>query len=161
SDMHFALLNSTKGVSLERIDFNRETNDRTNWHSASKDVGDATPAYKNSQYTDAGETESAIEITPEIFSPDEDGYNDVVNINYHFDQPGFVANVSIYDSKGRLNRYLIRNELLGTKGTFSWDGITEEKEKARIGIYIVFFEVFHSDGTVKKYKKTCVLGGKL
>ncbi|MBL7889017.1 MAG: lamin tail domain-containing protein [Bacteroidia bacterium] len=161
SDMHFALLNSTKGVSLERIDFNRETNDRTNWHSASKDVGYATPAYKNSQYTDAGETESAIEITPEIFSPDEDGYNDVVNINYHFDQPGFVANVSIYDSKGRMTRYLIRNELLGTKGTFSWDGITEEKEKARIGIYIVFFEVFHTDGTVKKYKKTCVLGGKL
>ncbi|MBN8696487.1 MAG: lamin tail domain-containing protein [Bacteroidetes bacterium] len=161
SDMHFALLNSTKGVSLERIDFNRETNDRTNWHSASKDVGYATPAYKNSQYTDAGEAESAIEITPEIFSPDEDGYNDVVNINYHFDQPGFVANVSIYDSKGRMIRYLIRNELLGTKGTFSWDGITEEKEKARIGIYIVFFEVFHTDGAVKKYKKTCVLGGKL
>jgi hypothetical protein len=160
-NMHFALLNSTKGVSLERIDFNRPTNDRTNWHSAAKDVGYATPAYKNSQYLDAGETESPIAITPELFSPDEDGYNDVVNINYHFDQPGFVANITIYDSKGRLVKYLVRNELLGTSGTFSWDGISEEKEKARIGIYIVFVEVFDLSGNVKKYKKTCVVAGKL
>jgi len=160
-NMHFALLNSTKGVSLERIDFNRPTNDRTNWHSAAKDVGYATPAYKNSQYIDAGETESPIAITPELFSPDEDGYNDVVNINYNFDQPGFVANITIYDSKGRLVKYLVRNELLGTSGTFSWDGISEEKEKARIGIYIVFVEVFDLSGNVKKYKKTCVVAGKL
>ena len=58
-------------------------------------------------------------------------------------------------------KQLIRNELLGIKGTFSWDGINEEREKARIGIYIIFFEVFDLKGNVKHYKKTCVLGGKL
>ena len=161
ADMHFGLLNITKGISLERIHFDRPTQDRTNWHSAAEDVGFATPAYKNSQYADAGETDNAIEITPEIFSPDEDGNNDVVNINYHFDTPGFTANVTIYDSKGRVVKQLIRNELLGIKGTFSWDGINEDREKARIGIYIIFFEVFDLKGTVKHYKKTCVLGGKL
>ena len=62
--MQFGLLNITKGVSLERIDFNRPTQDRTNWHSAAEDIGFGTPAYKNSQYNDAGETDNTIEITP-------------------------------------------------------------------------------------------------
>ena len=160
-NMHFGLLNETEGISLERIDFERLTQDRTNWHSAAEAVGFATPAYKNSQYSDAGETESAIEITPEVFSPDEDGVADVVNINYHFDTPGFTANVIVYDSKGRIVKHLIQSELLGVKGTFSWDGINDDREKARIGIYIFYFEVFDLTGTVKHYKKTCVLAGKL
>lgn len=159
--MHYALLNDTKGVSLERIDFERPTKDRSNWHSAAATVGYATPGYKNSQYNDAGEADEVLEITPEVFSPDEDGMNDVVNINYKFNTSGFVANVKIYDSKGRMIKNLVRSELLGTTGTFSWDGITDTREKARLGIYIVFFEVFDLSGTVKQYKKTCVLGGKL
>ncbi|MCE9537822.1 MAG: lamin tail domain-containing protein [Bacteroidetes bacterium] len=159
--MQFPLLSITKGVSLERLDFNRPTQDLTNWHSAAQDIGFATPAYKNSQFNDAGETDDAIEITPEVFSPDEDGFNDIVNINYHFDTPGFVGNITIYDSKGRIVRYLVRSELLGLKGTYSWDGITGDREKARIGIYIIFFEVFDLSGNVKQYKKTCVVAGKI
>lgn len=161
ADMQYPLLNITKGVTLERIDFDRLTQDRTNWHSAAQDIGYGTPAYKNSQYNDAGTTDDAIGITPEIFSPDEDGTNDIVNINYHFNIPGFVANITIYDSKGRVVKYLVRNELLGINGTFSWDGINEDREKARIGIYIIFTEVYDLGGNVKHYKKTCVLAAKL
>lgn len=160
-DMQFPLLNETKGVTLERIDFNRPTNDRSNWHSAAEAVGFGTPGYNNSQYNDAGVADNAIEVTPEIFSPDEDGMNDIVNINYHFDTPGFVANITIYDSRGRVERSLAQNQLLGINGTFSWDGINDDHEKARIGIYVIFFEVFDLSGKVKHYKKTCVLGGKL
>jgi hypothetical protein len=160
-NMQFALLSVTKGISLERVDFNRQTQDRSNWHSAAEAVGFATPGYQNSQYNDAGTTDDAIEITPEIFSPDEDGYNDILNINYHFDTPGFVANVNVYDSNGRLERRLIHNQLLGINGTFSWDGINDEREKSRIGIYIIYLEVFNLTGSVKHYKKTCVLASKL
>lgn len=159
--MHFPFLNTTKGVSLERIDFDRPTQDKSNWHSAAEAVGFATPAYKNSQYTNAGETDDVLEITPSIFSPDEDGMNDIVNVNYHFDAPGLVANVTIYDSKGRSVKQLLRNELLGTSGTFSWDGINEDREKEKVGIYIVFMEVFDLSGKVRHYKKTFVLAGKL
>ncbi len=159
--MHFALLNSSKGVSLERVDFNRVSQDYTNWHSAAEAVGFATPAYKNSQYNDATESDNSVLIRPEIFSPDEDGVNDILTINYHFDTPGFVANTTIYDSKGRLIKYFLRNELLGIDSSFSWDGINENHEKASIGIYIVFTEVFDLSGRVKQFKRTCVLGGKL
>ena len=69
SKMHFPLLVSTKGVSLERIDFNRATNDKTNWNSASENVGFATPAYRNSQYMQA-DGGSGVTIPNPLFSPD-------------------------------------------------------------------------------------------
>ncbi|MFC2111064.1 lamin tail domain-containing protein [Bacteroidota bacterium] len=160
-EMHFALLNSTDGVSLERLSYERPSEDKTNWHSAAESIGFATPAYQNSQLSLSNLTGEEIKTEPEIFSPDNDGYKDVLNINYKFDKSGYVANIKVYDSKGRLIRYLIRNELLGTEGTFSWDGISGENEKAKIGIYIIYVKVFDLDGNVKHYKKTAVLGGKL
>jgi flagellar hook assembly protein FlgD len=84
----------------------------------------------------------------------------VLAISYTFNTPGMVGNVAIYDSRGRLIRNLVRNELLASNGTFYWDGITDEKTKARIGIYIVWFEAFDDKGNVKHYKKTCVVGGR-
>jgi hypothetical protein len=161
SDMHFPLLNETKGVSLERIDYDRPSSDRSNWHSAAESAGFATPGYKNSQYNDAEVSDDAVTVSPEIFSPDNDSYNDVASISYHFDSPGMVANVSIYDSRGRLVRALVKNELLGASGTFSWDGVNDEREKARIGMYIVYFEAFDTQGNLKHYKRTLVLAGKL
>lgn len=159
--MHFPLLSNTDGVSLERIDFDRPTQDRTNWHSAAETAGFATPAYKNSQYNESRQTTNEIGISPEIFSPDEDGVNDIVNINYHLNTPGVIANIIIYNSQGHLVRSLVHNQLLGISGTFSWDGINEEREKSRIGIYIVYVETIDLSGQVQHYKKTCVLGGKM
>ena len=159
-DLHFALLNSEDGVSLERIDYDRPASDATNWHSAAEDVGFATPGYENSQYLKADNDGGGITVSPETFSPDNDGIDDVVNISYQFSSEGAVANLIIYDAKGRLIRNLIQNELLGTSGTFSWDGINEGNEKARIGIYIIFAEIFDVDGNVKSFKKTVVLAGR-
>jgi len=39
--------------------------------------------------------------------------------------------------------------------------VTDKKEKARIGIYIFYVEVFALNGDTKKYKRTCVLASKL
>jgi hypothetical protein len=158
--MHFPLLVTTKGVSLERIDFNRATDDRTNWNSAAEAVGFATPAYRNSQYLQA-DGGSGVTIPNPLFSPDNDGYNDVLNISYKLDESGKVANVYIYDSKGRQVRHLIRNEQLAQDGTLSWNGINDDNEKAPIGIYVVYVELFNLSGKVNKYKLSCTLAGKL
>ncbi len=160
-EMHLPLLNSTKGVSLERISFSRPTEDLTNWHSASSEVGFGTPAYKNSQYAEFVHDENPFTIVPEIFSPDNDGYNDVLGITYEFNDPGYLANVIVYDSKGRFVRHIAKNALLGTKGVMSWDGITENQEKAGIGIYIIYCEITDLNGSTKRYKNTAVLGGRL
>lgn len=160
-NMHFAILNSVKGVSLERIDFNRETNDVTNWHSAAQNVGFATPGLQNSQYQPANPGDDALTVEPEIFSPDEDGYNDVLNISYELGEPGYVGNVTIFDSRGRIVRKLMINEYLSPQGTISWDGKLDSGEKGGIGIYIIWAEFYSENGDVIKAKKSCVLGTNL
>jgi hypothetical protein len=163
SAWHFPLLQDTKGVTLERVDYNRPTQDATNWHSAAESANFGTPTKVNSQYNASGTADDgAVTITNEVFSPDNDGFNDVVIINYLFSQPGFVATVAIYDSRGRLVRRLVNSELLGTEGgAFSWDGIMDDQTKARVGIYVIYFEAFNAAGEVKKYKRSCVLAGRM
>lgn len=160
-DMHLSLLDSQDGVSLERVNYDIATDNPANWHSASETVGFATPAYKNSQFSEnIGGTESEINILPEMFSPDNDGFDDYCNINYKFESNGNIANVYVFDANGRIIKRLCNNTLLQTEGTIVWDGLKDDNTKARIGIYLIYFETFDTNGTVKKYKKTTVLANK-
>ncbi|MEO6166561.1 MAG: lamin tail domain-containing protein [Chitinophagales bacterium] len=152
----FALIDDVEGVALERINFNSPTQDSLNWHSAASTVGFGTPTYKNSQFNEPG-TGDEITITPQAFSPDQDGFNDILSIGYNFDHPGYTGNIRIFDEKGRQVTDLVHNALLSQSGSFTWDGITDKNEKAAIGIYIVHAEIFNLDGTVKHYKKACVV----
>lgn len=160
-DMHFALLQDEKGVSLERLDPNRGSNESGNFHSAAESEGFGTPGYINSQYFAETKFSGEITIDPELFSPDNDGHQDNLNINYQFNAPGFVANVTIYDEQGRVVRRLVKNELLGKKGTFTWNGVTDDNTKARIGIYLIFFEAFNTSGDKEVFKEPCVVAGQL
>jgi hypothetical protein len=159
--MQFALLTSFKGVALERINPERPTNEKNNWQSAAQTVGYGTPTYKNSQYLDILTVEDEVLVSPEIFSPDEDGFNDLLSIGYKFNEPGYNATITIYDARGRLVKQLVKNELLATTGVYTWNGLDEDNNKAEIGMYLLYFEIFDLQGKVKKYKKTCVLASKL
>lgn len=156
--MHFPLLNDVKGVSLERINYNRPAADATNWRSAAEDFGFATPGLENSQFRPLLEPEDPITIEPEIFSPDGDGRDDVLNIYYNFeDEEGNNCTVSIYDSRGRLVRRLVENVFTGSAGVFSWDGRDDNNQKAAVGIYVVFVEIFDTQGNNSSYRKSAVL----
>lgn len=160
--MHLPLLTDKKGIALERLNPDRPSNDVFNWHSASEGFGFGTPGLKNSQFTNNIATqEDPIVVYPEIFSPDNTGHNDVLNIAYEFPEPGFVANITVFDTKGRTVRTLTRSYLLATKGVITWDGTTDDNQKAYIGIYIIHVEIFDTKGNVKHYKKTAVLASRL
>jgi hypothetical protein len=160
-DYHFALLVDDDGVSLERINSEKSSLEESNWHSASEKVGFATPGYKNSQDFTNPKSSGSITIEPNIVSPDNDGFQDILSINYQFNAPGFVANVSILDRSGRLIKKLVNNELLGNEGSFFWDGITDENSKARVGIYIVLFEAFNLNGDKEIFKEAITVASQL
>jgi hypothetical protein len=159
-DMNFALLTSPDGVSLERINPAESSDSKSNWHSAAESCGFATPGYINSQNMDPGLPDNFVSLSPEIFSPDNDGQDDVLFVRVRPDRPGYVANACVYTSYGRLVRQLVRNELLSTDVIFSWDGISDENMKAPIGIYIIRIDLFTPEGIVKHVMKTTVLGGR-
>lgn len=160
-DMHFDLLNSTDGVSLERVDPFRPSLDETNWQSAAQSQGFATPGYINSQSWFGDFDPEGISIEPEVFSPDNDGYQDQLHIHYADDTPGMLAQIFIFDSEGRKVRNLTRNELLGANNTISWDGLTDENLLAPVGIYVIYFEAISPDGRVVTYRKSCVLAHRI
>ncbi len=161
-DFHNPLLSNKNGVSLERIDPESTTNDGNNWHSAATSVGYATPTYQNSQFlTVDSSIDEVFSISNNTLSPDGDGYEDFLLINYKTSQSGYLANIQIFDAKGRSIKKLVSNELLATEGTFKWDGDKDDGRKSRIGIYIVWIEYFNPEGNVNYLKKTCVVAGRL
>ncbi len=82
--MHSPFLADEEGVSLERISLEKPTFDRSNWSSASASVGFATPGLPNSQAGSDSEIQDEITPEPQVFSPNGDGYNEGLAINYRF-----------------------------------------------------------------------------
>jgi hypothetical protein len=159
-DMHLSLLSTQDGVSLERIRTNGPSVG-SNFHSAAGAVGYATPGRANSQAQDAVGGNQDLSISPEVFTPDDDGQQDFTTLNYHLDQPGYAASVTVYDALGRLTRHLVRNQTLPVDGFVQWDGLDERGRKAAVGYYVLHIELFRpSGGEKREYKKTVVLGAR-
>ncbi len=153
---HFQLISNTEGISLERIDVNGQSV-QSNFHSAATSAGYGTPGYKNSQYSIAGLNAGEIKITPEIFSPDNDGIDDFATIQYTFPAQGYVTNITIFDANGRPVRYLQKNSLSGINGYYRWDGLDDKNRALPQGAYIIYTEIFNADGKKKQFKNTIVL----
>lgn len=161
-DQHFPTLNTTKAVTLERINPDKASNDVSNWNSASAASGYGTPTYRNSQFAPLVATQTGeITVLPEVFSPDNDGFNDVVDIGYAFDVAGFAGDITVFDSNGRIIKYIARNQIFGTSGSYFWNGTNEVGDRSRTGIYIIILDAYNSNGDVVKLKKTCVLASRL
>jgi hypothetical protein len=54
-------------------------------------------------------------------------------------------------------RKLLNNALLGTSGIFRWDGLDDQQNLLPTGRYIIYTEVFRTDGDVRRKKLVCVL----
>lgn len=160
SDYHFDLLDDVDGVSLERINFDGETNEPNNWKSAASTAGLATPGLMNSQFKSDAQVVGMLTIEPKVFIPDNTGMNDFTTINYEFQNTGNFANVNIYDAAGRLVKTIVEGDLLSTSGFFTWDGIDNNGSRARAGYYAIYFEIFDSEGNKNVMKETVVLGVK-
>lgn len=152
---------STKNISLERINPRLNGNDSRNWSSSVNSYG-ATPAAQNSIFTENQNRSNNIFVSPNPFSPDNDGFEDFTIINYTLSQQTAQVRIKIFDSKGRLVRTLLNNQPSGSNGSVVFDGIGDDGSALRIGIYIIFLEALsESDGVVETLKTTVVVARKL
>lgn len=159
--MHDPFLTNQDGVSLERINPKRPTQDATNWHSAAQSAGYGTPTGQNSQYAENPVASGSLNMTPEIFSPDNDGFDDITTLCLNVKEPGFTTNIFVFDAQGRPIRHLAKNMLLGTTNLLSWDGITDNGLRATLGIYIIVAELFNASGQKEVLKTTVVVASML
>lgn len=160
-DYHYADLRDENGISLERISLRIPTNQPDNWHSAASTVRFATPGYRNSQReSERLEQDDPVYAFPETITPDGDGVDDVLGINYAFATPGINARVTILDRGGRLIKTVRQQELLGSRfGTFFWDGRQESGNKAPVGAYLVIFEATNQTTGIREVFRVPVVVG--
>jgi len=151
----------TKNKSLERLNPVINSNDPSNWSTSVSDVG-ATPNRQNSIFLENPFTSAQINITPNPFSPDDDGYEDFSVVNYNLTQSIAQIRIKVYDSKGRKVRTLVSNKSSGASGSVIFDGLDENGNPLRMGIYILFMEALNSSsGVVETMKKPVVIARKL
>lgn len=160
-DWHFKLISNAEGVALERLSSEAVSNDPGNWHSAASTAGYGTPGYANSQSSKQDTLSGSIQISPSVFSPDNDGRDDIALIQYSMESSGFVANLVIFDLAGRPVRRLVRNALLGRTGRWTWDGLDESGRSLPIGQYILMAEWFNLTGKTEQVKLAVVLARRL
>lgn len=155
--MHSRLLRHREGVALERRSFQAATQDSSNWYSAAGTVGYGTPTYANSQSHELLFLDGDFMVATPLFSPDDDGYNDLLDITYSLLQCDFSANVTIFDHCGHLVRHLLRGALIGCSGNLTWDGAGDDGRRLPRGKYVVFIEVFSSGGAHQSCRRTVSL----
>lgn len=160
-DWHLSLIDDTENKTLERINPDGASSSASNWHTAAETIGFGTPGKINSQYL-TGSVSSTFGTTEPIFSPDNDGFQDVLLFQYNF-EVGMIATLKIFDNQGREVHTLFSSELLGQQGSFTWDGVMSNNQKAPIGIYMAVIEAFAADGSTRQFAKRVgfTLAGKL
>lgn len=154
---HFPLVARPEGVALERIHPGQPSQSKYNWTSAASDAGYGTPTYRNSQIGSFPPLQRSLEVTPNVFSPDNDGFNDWCMIRYELPSAGYVANVTVFDVRGYAVRNLCRNLLLSDKGFVRWDGLNEAGVRLPAGVYIILTELFNMGGKTVNFKNTVTL----
>ncbi len=152
---------STQNKSLERINPNLNGNDPLNWSTSVNSLG-GTPGNQNSIFAENLNQSANLSVNPNPFSPDNDGFEDFTVINYNLTQATAQVRIKIFDSKGRLVRTLLNNQASGSNGSVIFDGLDDENNALRMGIYIIFLEALNDNsGIVETIKSTVVVARKL
>jgi hypothetical protein len=156
-EMHYPLLVSKEGVSLEKIRPEMESGESTSWHSASESSGWGTPGKENSVFTGGPEGKDRITFSSARISPDNDGTEDALVIDINAEGLGNVISVTIFDETGGFVRKLSENFFAGNKASVVWDGTANDGSLVSTGVYIVLIELYNENGKTKSWKKVCTV----
>lgn len=151
SKWHASSIKDQKGVALERIDPEAETQSPSNWTSASATAGYGTPGYRNSQsdISFPNEPDKPTGIEAPEWVPGSEHYK----ITYYLDQPGYSCRAFVFNTIGQRVAEIANHELLGLSGELTWGGASLAGSHLRTGVYIFYAELYHTSGTVKRYKQ--------
>jgi hypothetical protein len=157
---HNKNLLTTKNRSIERLNPLLGSNDNLNWSSSVAPEG-ASPGKPNSIFTETVVTESKAVITPNPFSPDNDGFEDFATINFNLAQRLAQVRIKVFDSQGRLVRTIAHNRPSGPSNSVIFDGLDDSGRALRIGIYILLIEIVTDSGQNDLIKLPVVIARKL
>ncbi len=158
SSWHHTVHTNLQGIALERIHPFLPSDSDDNWTSAAASSGYATPGMPNSQsYIHPFTSNPSVWKVSPYVSPDGDGINDLLIIEYNLPYPQFILNLYIYNLSGRLLTIAYSNFTLTKSGILLWKGFERWRAYANRGIYIVVAILHHQNGQYRKFKSPVVV----
>lgn len=147
---------SDPGVSLERLSPEGASSDRSNWFPCTAPAG-MTPGAANSVSAPPVTDRSILEASPDPFSPDGDGFEDVTWIDYRIPVRTARVRLQIYSLNGRLIRTLMGGGASGSQGRVLWDGRDDTGKPVLMGVYVVFMSCLDATRAIQSAAKTTVV----
>lgn len=158
--MHHPLIQNTEGVSLEKIYPEKSGALTKNWHTAASSAGYGTPGLPNSQLRYESKPDQVL-IDQPVFSPDGDGYMDMLMIGIKSEFEGSAMNVVILDVMGRTIKELAKGIILGSENLLYWNGTDDKNSPCAVGAYLVYVEIFDKEAEIRRYKFPVTLAARL
>ena len=112
------------------------SSDSSRWAVAVNETGQ-TPGQTNSVYYDQLSKDGQLILEPNPFSPDGDGFDDLLYIKYKLPFENGVISIQIFDVIGRTIAVPYWNMFTAQENILTWDGKRKNGELARIGVYII------------------------
>lgn len=165
--MHSSILQSVRGVALERVSPDAASMDPGNWQSAQAEFNYATPGRRNSVAVDYGyegehqdpeDGQGGEEVAVENRLICPGNMDRAMCISLNFARRDVCVSASVYDDNGRPMRNLVTQEMAYQGYRLLWDGISDHGSICRVGIYVVVIKVWDPTGWSKTYKLPCVVG---
>ncbi len=150
-----------RSPSLERINFSSDSRYASNWGPSTAEKN-ATPAKQNSLYLPPENSALSVDISPNPFSPDGDGYEDHCLISVKSPSAAARAEVKIFDITGREVRVLKDASFTGSSFETVWNGRDDAGSVVRMGIYLIYIRIIDDkNGVLQETKESVVVAGKL
>ena len=146
-----------KGISLEKCESEADNNSFNWWASVSYEL--ASPLKENSIKGMCGEELTSVYPSPNPFSPDDDGIDDITRFYYKIPWKA-QAELQLYDIRGRLLRTWENLLPQGINPYVEWNGRDQDNNLVRIGIYVIFLKS-EIDGKIKSVKNSVVVAKPL
>lgn len=156
-DMHYSLLSQYEGIALEKTGPRNTSAETANWHSASESSGWGTPGAPNSVYVELPAVSDKIVFSSSKITPDNDGYEDILEIGFSLTGNGNVVSVMVFDETGNLVKKVATNMFAGPGSSIIWDGTANDSSLVNTGIYIVFITLYDDTGKTNRWKKVCTV----
>ncbi|NOZ57500.1 MAG: lamin tail domain-containing protein, partial [Calditrichaeota bacterium] len=128
-----------RGYSLEKLRPELPSARRQSWTRCTDPTG-GTPGAPNSVFAYTMPKEAAFSVSPNPFSPDGDGHEDVAVFSLNFPAAQATVRLRVFDVLGRRVRELLASEPCGPHRLVVWDGRDDLGRPCRVGPYVALLE---------------------